>query len=486
MPIYTSQKKAQTAAFGEAITTTITQLVQIANKYAIDPANLNNLETFEATGGSADNLGNLFRCQTGTSVGGYGVVRSLDNIIYSAGQGVEARFTASFTTGVALSLQFGGMFSITDTIAFGYDGIDFGIIHEHHGKAEVQLITVTATGAGTCVVTLNGVAATGITVTSSNVQENAYEICKGLTIDAAVNVAWRFEHIDDKIYAIAKSTGDKTGTMSITGGVTANIVEKTAGVDKTKSNVAQASWNRSIAPFAGFDPTKLNVYKITYGYLGVANIEYSVYNPSTSDWVLVHSVEWSNNYNITHLRSPDLKIGWTATSLGASGTNLTVTGASASMGVQGGESDVVDTFAETNSVAGITTTFTPIMSLKNRLVYGDKFNLGKIRLLLVSISNDHTKPLIVEVIKNATLTGVPNWQFEDEFNSIATIEKAATGYTGGITVEATTIGKDGSTDLDLTKIFTQLNEEETLTIIAKTDSGTAVTTGVALTWQEKK
>ena len=63
---YTSDKS--TGSFGEQITSHRMPVVQIANKYRIDPANLNEVEIFEATGGSADNNGNLFRCQTGTSV----------------------------------------------------------------------------------------------------------------------------------------------------------------------------------------------------------------------------------------------------------------------------------------------------------------------------------------------------------------------------------------------------------------------------------
>ena len=154
---YQPNQTLQTAAFGEQITSHKTPVVQIANKYRIDPANLNDIEIFEATGGSADNDVNMFRCQTGTSIGGYGVVRSKETLNYRAGQGVEAMLTASFTTGVALSLQFAGMFNLTETLAFGYDGADFSVIHEYNGIAEIQTIQVTATGAGFCAVTLDSV-----------------------------------------------------------------------------------------------------------------------------------------------------------------------------------------------------------------------------------------------------------------------------------------------------------------------------------------
>jgi hypothetical protein len=195
---YRIDRDNQFGAFGEQITSHKTPIVQIANKYQIDPAESQDLEIFEATGGSADNDANMFRCQTGTSAGAYGVVRSKETLNYRAGQGVEAMMTASFTTGIASSLQFAGMFSLTETLAFGYDGADFSVIHEYNGQAEIQLITVTVTGAGTCTVTLDGTASAGIAVTNSTVQTNAREIADGLKADTLAN-SWRFEQVDDMV-----------------------------------------------------------------------------------------------------------------------------------------------------------------------------------------------------------------------------------------------------------------------------------------------
>ena len=110
------------SVFGEQVVAEPTPQIQISNQYALDPTLRDELETFNATGGTVDSNDNLFRCQSGTSLGGYGVIRSKEVAVYRAGQGAEARVTASFTTGVALSLQFAGMFSLTETAAFGYSG----------------------------------------------------------------------------------------------------------------------------------------------------------------------------------------------------------------------------------------------------------------------------------------------------------------------------------------------------------------------------
>lgn len=473
------------SAFGELITSHKTPIVQIANKYQIDPANLNDLEIFEATGGSADNNGNLFRCQTGTSVGGYGVVRSSETLNYRAGQGVEALFTASFTTGVALSLQFGGMFNISDTLAFGYDGADFSCLHSYGGVSEVQMITVTATGAGTCTVTLNGTASSGITVTSSDVQTNANEIKVGLQADALAS-AWRFEQVDDMVFCISKSVGNKAGTMSISGGVTANIAEQTAGVAQTDAHIAQASWNVTTAPFVGFVPTQLNVYKIQFGYLGVANINYSIYNPLTGKFILVHQIEWANANNTTHVSTPNFKIGWTSASLGASGTNLTVLGASGAIFLEGDEVLKNNTFADSNSVSGVGITNTAIITIRNRIVYGNRFNLGKAFPISVSVDNDHTKGLIVDLYRDSTIGGTQNYQYENEFNSIVIGDKSGTTLTGGDLIESFTVEKGSDTIIDLTSLKTELLPDQTFTIAARTISGTGAIVTASITWKEEK
>ena len=479
-------QKNQKGSFGELITAHKTPIVQIANKYQIDPSELEDLEVFESTGGTADNSNNLFRCQTGTSVGGYGVVRSKETLNYRPGQGVEGQITASFTSGIATSLQFAGMFNLTDTVAFGFNGSDFSVIHEYGGKAEVQEIEVTVTGAGTCTVTLDGTASSGISVSSSiSLATNAREIADGLKADALAN-SWRFQQVGAKVFCVAKTTGNKTGSMSISGGVTATITEKTTGVSKTSNNIAQSSWNRKTSPFDGFDPTKLNLYKIQFGYLGAANINFFIYNPNNENFVLVHSIEWANNYNISNIGKPNLKIGWTSASLGSSGTNLIVTGVSASIMLEGDEVIKNNTFADSDIVTSVGTSYVPLITLKNRIIYGDKYNLGKIFPLRISIDNEHNKGLIIQVLRNTTLGGTINYNYVNEFNSIALIDKTATSLSGGDLIDAFTVPSNSDVILDLTILKTELLPDDIFTISARTISATATNTTVTISWKEEK
>lgn len=480
--------KFETGAFGEQITAHLTPIVQIANKYQIDPANLtNDIEIFEATGGSADNLGNLFRCQSGTSLGGYGVVRSKETLNYRAGQGITARFTAAFTTGVANSLQFGGIFNLTDTLAFGYDGADFSILHSHSGVAEEQVIQVTVTGAGTCTVTLNG-DSVGISVTSSTVQTNARELAVGLKADPTLSGKWRFEQINDKVFCIARASEARVaGAYTVSGGVTATITQKSVGTAKTDAHVAQTSWNITTTPFAGFDPTQINVYRIRLGYLGVANITYSIYNPNTGKFVDVHAVKWSNANTTTHVVMPNFKVGWTAASLGSTGTNLTVLGASGSIFLDGDEVLKNNTFADNDVVGSLGTGKTNLITLKNRLVYGNYYNLGKIFPIAATVDNEHNKAVIVEVYRNPSVAGTVNYQFTDEFNSIAVVDKAGTTVSGGTLISSYIVEANGTIVIDFSKLKTELLPEETFVISGRTVSGTSAgDTTVSIAWKEEK
>lgn len=472
-----------TSAFGDIRIVEVTPRVQLSATYGV--INTDILETFTADGGAADTNGNVFRCQSGTSVGGYGVIRSKDTVHYRPGEGVVGRFTAKFTTGVPLSLQFGGFFSLTETLAVGFDGDTFSLIHEYDGETELQTIQVTgaAGGAEAATVTLDGDSATA-NLTATTVQGNAFEITRDLEADATLSSKWRFEQIDDTVYCISKSVGDKSGVMSFSSATAAATVsEVTAGVAKTKDSVAQSSWNKDTASW--LDPTKLNVYEVQYGYLGGIGPLFSVYNPYSGAFVNVHQIHWANQNTTPNFGNPSMKLGWTSASLGASGSNLTVEGASAMGAIEGITPQIPQSKAITNSKASVSTTLTNLITLKNRLSYGGRFNLGDIKLVSMSIDNDHNKGLVVELYKNATLAGVPNYQFFNENNSIASYDIAGTTVTGGVIINSFTVPLNGDINISLSELNETILPDETLTVAVKTVSGTATNTTGALIWIEE-
>jgi len=181
-----------------------------------------------------------------------------------------------------------------------------------------------------------------------------------------------------------------------------------------------------------------------------------------------------------------MKIGWTSASLGSSGTNLTVKGASGSIFLEGDEVIKNNTFADVATVTSIGGTLTNLITIKNRIVYGDHYNLGKAFPLLVSIDNEHNKGLIVEVFKNTDVAGIVKYQYEDEFNSIIVSDKDGTTVTNGTLIDAFVVAANSSEVVDLTQLKTEILPDDTFCISAKTVSGTATNTTVGVTWKEEK
>jgi hypothetical protein len=469
-------------AFGDQVFVQIHPEVQLSNTYGLIR---DDVETFtNGTGATVDSNDNLYRCQSGTDAGGFGVLRSKAAIRYRPGIGVLGRFTAIFTSGVANSLQFAGMFNLTDTLAFGYDGTSFSVIHDSHGAAEVRLITVTgaASGSESATVTLDSVAFTA-NLTNTTAAGNAFEIARDGNADATIGAQWHFEQNGDTVNVLAKSVGDKTGTFSFSSATaTATVAESRAGAAKTEMRVAQASWNRNAA--ASLDPTKINVYEIRYGFLGAANMTFHWLDPAVGDFVKVHEMEHANTGVITNIGNPALKVGWVSSSV-SSTTNLTVQGASALLAIEGEEVVTETPHSTFFEDTGVTATLSNILTLRCRQVYGDRVNLGEIEPVDISVDNDSTKGIIVEVIKNTALGGVPNYSYIDQTNSIAEVDTSGTTITGGTLIDTFTVPSGGDADIDLLRLKQFILPDETLTVAAKLTGGASTKVTASINWLEE-
>lgn len=473
--------------FGDEVSQPLSNEVAISCIYGVID---NRHETFSATGGSVGVDFNQYKCQSGTSVGGYGVVRSKRAVVYHPGEAIRARFSGLFNQGVPLGLQFAGLFHLTDTIAFGYDGDSYGCIIERAGIAEVQEIEVTgaAGGAESATVTLDG-DAVSCSLTATTTAGNSFEITRDLLADPTVSAKWNIYQNDSKIVLLSKSVGNKTGTMSFSSATaTATVTEQQAGADKTKYHIAQNDWNMDNWSSREWtlDPANLNVYQIDYGYLGGACILFSVYDKLCGCFVPVHLYEPIDD-TLTNVGNPNLKIGWTAASLGSSGTNLITQGASASIQKVAAPHDLeTGARAIKSSKASISTTATNLITIRCRGHYGYRYNQGTLRPVKLTINNDHNKGLRVDIIKGGTLGGVPNFTFYDENNYLMEYDTAATTITNGEIVDSSIIAANGSDRLDLSSETLIILPGEWLTVAVSTISGTATTTDCSLVWREDK
>lgn len=116
------------SAFGEISVMNLTPIIQVNFPY--DVINFDLLNTGTTTAGSlVIQQNSKIRVETGAAASRKAMIRTNHKVKYRPGQGVLARLTAIFTTGVVNSFQIAGIGTIDDGYYFGYSGVTFGITH---------------------------------------------------------------------------------------------------------------------------------------------------------------------------------------------------------------------------------------------------------------------------------------------------------------------------------------------------------------------
>lgn len=473
--------------FGEFITAELTPILQYDFVYG-EPE---NWETLSATGGSVTFSDNMTVCQTGLSVGGYGVSRTQRSQIYRPGEANVFRFTAAFDSANAnaLSRQSAGPFNLTDAMAFGYNGTEFGVLYEHNGHAEIQVLTVSAGASGneTLTITIAGTEYT-VPVTSGSADYNSHEIEQSLIAQVS---GWRFDHIDNTVVCQCEAASAQTNDFTLvneTGGGTCagSFTQTIAGQATTKDWYNQSEWKGENLGF-DFDPSKINIYEIDFGYLGSAGIRYWIMNPHTLEFRLAHFQSLSNALTKPIFFSPSMRVGWVAASLGSSGKNITVKGASLLAAVVGKRERINTSKTVETQQTGLSNSEVSVLSLRNKMVFYDKPNQGVIEPLSVSVSTDSTKGGVFSIYKNATVSGNTG-HTEYSSSSIGMTDITNGSVSGGNLIRSKSLGKAGEITFDLQddNIELLLRDELTITYTSNASGSPSDQVNVAVTWREDK
>lgn len=113
----------------------------------------------EVNSATVDTSAGRLRLQSGTNAAGSAIFNSKRVARYRPGQGVTARFTTAFTTGVASSTQIVGMGNANDGYFVGFSGATFGILHRI-GGSDAAFTAQTAWNGDKCA----GAGSTGFTL----------------------------------------------------------------------------------------------------------------------------------------------------------------------------------------------------------------------------------------------------------------------------------------------------------------------------------
>lgn len=159
-----------------------------------------------------------------------------------------------------------------------------------------------------------------------------------------------------------------------------------------------------------FDPTKGNVYKISYGYLGFATIHFEVLLPH-GGFVEFASIDYPNTSTETHIANTNIPLRAEMTNNGNT-TDLEMKIGSVSAGiVDGGGADPVArifTFAlPTTTLVGTVTK--QLIHFRNKATFFGISNKISTQLILASASTDGNKTVAWGIEKNATITTPGTW-----------------------------------------------------------------------------
>lgn len=478
---YIPPQKLKQSAFGDTVIAEIHPVIAIKSTYGIRT----DAQTFVDAGasGSVTASGNEFSLQTGTTVGGYGILWSRRPLVYMPGVGVECRITGRFSSGVASSMQAVGFFSAINGMFFGYNGTSFGTMHRYGGAIEIRKLTIT-TGSSTnttATVSLNGVNYTAAVTNSGSVTTTAHEIVDGLNAGAAA-LLWTIQHINDHIIFVYRGSGSKSDAYLLsfaTGTGAGTFSQLKAGAAPTETWTAKANWNADTCSW--LNPALANIYKMEFAHLGYGPLKYSVFNPTTRDFTLAHVIEWANTESGPNFNNPSMRPGWVSASLGSS-TNLTVNGCNAMAALQG-NADISRPFSAVGTVTGVTTQ-TQVLTITVRDEFNSRAVNGVIKPILVSISTDSTKGAIFRIYRSPTVAGTTVHQYVDQNESMVTYDTAGTTVSGGRILGSYTVGPSGSLQISFDDDLLDLIAGDELVITAQVISGAAADMSASIVWKE--
>ena len=487
---------AARSAFGELLTVSPTPIVQLDALRGVDAADMTTLASGTGATAGTDAAKIVFKVQSGTSSNGAAHLLSKKYMKYRPGQGSLSRFTAAFTTGVANSTQRAGLTDSEGALCVGYDGVDFGVVRATGGKVPIHKLTITVapTGTQTGVVTLNGVAK-NVTITAGTTANCAAQIA----IDGAGGYpGWYTEQVDNVVIFRAIDPYVTSGAFSFSSTGAGTLAVGTfatiqTGIAQTEYWTKQADFNMDTLDGSGnannpsgmdLDPTKLNVFQISFRWLGVGVINYAIEDQVTGEIIMFHRQHYTNQHLLPHIDNPSFRIGYTVTNKGNT-TNLTVIGASMMMAIEG----VLNLSRASKSAAVNKTSLARddlhhVLSLRNSYTFADKINTASINLKGLSIGVQSTDPVTIYVFQDPVSQSVP-LVFNDVINSITT--QSSTTATFNIALELPiavyVVGVNGYDNLDVSHLLISEPAGSILTFAATSPNGITRIT-VAAMWSE--
>lgn len=272
---------------------------------------------------------------------------------YKPGQGCDNRFTARFPSGYVTNVnQYAGIFTEQDSAEFGYfnGSTEFAIRYQTFGQQQKDRITINADASSTYTlqITFNAGVTYGTTVISVSIVSGDTPLIIAnkiyTSIMAVVNpppctygfiVEYYYTTVKttyyvDLIYNISTNTAVTITTSPTPANISISNIN--TGISPTTTIITQSNWNLNTCKDMGslqqnyllnstgfiLDPTKGNVYKISFQYLGYGAITFYIEQSESETLLAVHKIRYTNSNTQPSFRNPSMRIGIGIDRLGSS------------------------------------------------------------------------------------------------------------------------------------------------------------------------
>jgi hypothetical protein len=139
---------------------------------------------------------------------------------------------------------------------------------------------------------------------------------------------------------------------------------------------------------------------------------------------------------------------------------------------------------ESHSITNLGDAELPVLSLKDNLVHQGVVNRVTLRPSFISLGTLSTKPVIFRVRLNPTLTGSVDFTDVAAGTSVASVDKAASGLSGGREVFTVILSKEDSFTIPVHVLQKQQRPGDVLCVTAQAVSGANQEVSVSIVWDE--
>jgi len=265
-----------------------------------------------------------------------------------------------------------------------------------------------------------------------------------------------------------------------------SINRRSNGVDHW---IPQTSWNQDPMNGSGsslmtLDPTKGNVYKIQYQWLGFGDINFFIENPLTDSFVLVHQIQYPNSFTATTITNPSLPL--TIYAANSSNTsNISVKVPSMAAFVEGILINTGLLFATYGVNANITTTESTILIIRNNSTFSGIFNRKFVQPLQVSFDDSSSSSdCIFKLTLNPTFGSSLTYTNVSTNTSVVSYTVTGTTISGGRVLATFFIGSGNAGTFDVSDLNIFLNPTDIMAISSTSLDDTS-TIGCSVMWNEQ-